>query len=126
LLPQDQSEWAWTGQLLAHLAASVEAYGVPLVVIYMPERFQSEEEQWRLVDSSTIALRRDGPRDDLLARLPDSALWLDLSAPLRLASQASTLYYPVDGHLNAAGHRFVAQELARFFQTQGLISATIE
>lgn len=96
--------WMLNRALFERIRDDCEAAGVPLVAVYLPINRRRPAPVYR-----RELAELDIPLLDLSSRLPDDA---------------DRLYYPVDGHLNAAGHRFVADVLAKFLIEGGYAQGT--
>lgn len=85
--------WALNSALLRQMQADARAQGAPLMFVFVPTYY------WRSFPAAIRYLRELG------------ADVLDLSEQPGLDFE--TMYYPGDGHLTAAGHRWVADVLLR-------------
>ena len=58
---------------------------------------------------------RSLPSESLVARLmaTHGIQWVNMLPAMRISHQRNELYYPLDGHWNPSGHRFVASHLCR-------------
>lgn len=121
LLPREANAWTLTAALLERMQASTSAAGADLVIVSLPEIYQSEDALWAQVEQTDEVLRRDAPSADLSARVPDGAYYLDLLPVFQARAQTETLYYPVDGHFNETGHQFAADEIEAYLKAQELI-----
>jgi hypothetical protein len=111
-------------QMLRLLRQICEEQGVRLVVVYLPPVSDVDPDfPWLALDKVTAALKL-GPEDlGSSDRLADMLLaWLaargvetlDLRPAFRAAQEP--LYWAYDLHLNLAGQRLVAEQLAPLFQ----------
>jgi len=118
-LPPDtiwQAAWDVTDLALGRLQAAVEQEGAKFGVFIIPDRRQLYDVDWqaalaKLPDLDPASLDRERPTQtvrDLLAARGIPAL--DLLEPFRAAEER--LYFQIDGHWNAAGHRLAAERLA--------------
>jgi len=119
---EEQYAWELTARLLERMSSSVMESGARLVVVCLPEDFQSQDRLWQQVEQSAENLLRDAPNRMLAAALPDGVPYLDL-LPAFLAAQDQVLYYEKDHHFNPAGQTFAAGQIAAFLTTEGLIPA---
>jgi hypothetical protein len=120
-----QAAWAVTDHALGVLQTAVEQDGRTLAVFVIPDRREIYDADWestlaKLPDLDPASLDRERPTStvlDLLAARHISAL--SLLEPFRAADER--LYFEIDGHFNAAGHRLTAQTLAAWLNDTGLI-----
>ncbi len=93
--------WRLNRALFAAIRDDCREAGVPLVVVHIP-------------------INRRSPTPMFGREFADLGIsFLDLEP--RLPADADQLSYPRDRHLNAAGHRFVASEIQRFLEANGLL-----
>jgi hypothetical protein len=107
--PQDAER---TERLLVMLAREAKAMGVPIVLVYTTGKAQ--------------VIAGDGaplPSAGVMARAAAEAgvPWIDMTAELRDRPDRQELYFMRDGHWTAAGHRAVAEVLARRLPAMGLL-----
>lgn len=108
--------WQTTEGLLDEMHATLAARHIPLVVFVIPQRIQLLVERFGL----------DGNRfePDKPGRLlrewggPRGVPVLDLLPRFRDAATSQELYFPIDGHINAAGAAVVADALHAFLSTR--------
>jgi hypothetical protein len=120
-----QDAWAVTDHALGVLQTAVEQDGRTLAVFVIPDRRQIYDTEWaatlaKLPDLDPASLDRERPTRaalDLLAARHIPAL--SLLEPFRAADVR--LYFEIDGHFNAAGHRLTAETLAAWLRAAGLI-----
>ena len=125
--------WALTGALVAQFRDLVEnVQGVPFAVLIVPSRRAIHPEDWaatveqvRRVLPALADADPTAPERRLAALLADQGIpALSLQAPLAdWAAQhpGERLYYPGDGHFNAAGDRLAAAVLAEWLRDRGLV-----
>ncbi|MGA3159891.1 MAG: SGNH/GDSL hydrolase family protein [Terracidiphilus sp.] len=117
---------AWQAQLkeldamIGDLAVQAEGNGAKLVLAYIPERpvaimltmheHPAGMDPWKPGRDVEAMARRHG------------AVYIDLESALSRFTAPGTLYYPVEGHLNAKGQAFFAPYLAQGFLDEGLIA----
>ncbi len=127
-LPPDatwQDAWTTTDHALGALQASVERDGAALAVFVIPDRRQIYDADWastlaKLPDLDPAALDRERPTRTVLDRLAARHIpALSLLEPFRAADER--LYFEIDGHFNAAGHRLTAETLAEWLHAAGLL-----
>ncbi len=128
--PDETWEEAWriTEALLAETRRTAEAAGARFAVVILPDRLQIDDDLWQIaLDSyppmAERAWDRRGPHRRLARICDDQGLeCLDLLEPFTAReARGETLYFPVDGHLNEAGHRAMADEIAAFVRGRGLV-----
>lgn len=119
---EEQYAWELTARLLERMNSSVMESGARLVVVYLPEDFQSQDRLWQQIEQSGEDLLRDAPNRMLAAALPDGVPYLDL-LPAFLAAQNQVLYYEKDHHFNPDGQLLAARQIAAFLIAEGLIPA---
>ncbi len=113
--------WRITEALLAQLKSEVEADGAAFRVVVLPDQMQVEPAAWRHVLQSYPAMQQyawdlDQPNRtlaDILAR--QQTPFLDL-LPIFRAWDGPTLFFPIDGHWNARGHRLAGDSLTQWLQ----------
>jgi hypothetical protein len=123
--PTWETAWAVTGHALSVLDSAVKQDGRRFAVFVIPDRRQVYDADWQttlaaLPDLDPANLDRERPTRtviDLLAarNIPT----LDLLAPFRASDER--LYFEIDGHFNAAGHRLTAELLAEWVRAVGLV-----
>ena len=113
-----EDAWAATRFLLRRFHAAVAAQGSELTVAILPDRLHVRGGDLAPALGPRQASRCSAePRPQArLARLLDELQipHLDLTPALRDSPRPAALYLPIDGHLNAAGQRVVAERLADF------------
>ncbi|MBN1202852.1 MAG: SGNH/GDSL hydrolase family protein [Anaerolineae bacterium] len=118
---REQDAWSLTGALLAQMQTKTAAAHAILVVVYLPESFQSIDRLWAQVEDSDESLLRDAPNTQLVQIIPAGAYYLDLLPGFRAVAQDTALYYLADGHFNPAGHALAADLIQAFLIEQALI-----
>jgi lysophospholipase L1-like esterase len=121
LLPREERAWQVTGLLLERMHAATTRAGARLVVVCLPEHFQSEDRLWAQVAQSAEVLERDAPNRALAEAVPEGTAYLDLLPGFQAAAQSQALYYAQDHHFNAAGHALAADLIATYLAGQGLL-----
>lgn len=121
LRPREESAWQLTAALLARMQADVTQNGAALLIVYLPEIFQSEDRLWAEVEQSGEALDRDAPQTQLAQIIPPGAQFLDLTPGFQAAAQTEALYYDVDGHFNPAGHTLAARLIQAALADRALV-----
>ena len=120
--PWMQEQWQHTQQLLLDLDAITRAHGKHLVVLIIPTIYQVHEDLWNKYAS---IFQIDPTRYDMAQpqRLltnfcaQQSIGCVDVLEIMRRYGENTPLFYRIDGHMNAAGHRVVAQALTPYFST---------
>ncbi len=121
-------------ELLQFLEDLTAQNGSKLIVAYLPEAIQVDEQIWQVARQETPALQRyvwnfDQPNQFFAENLETAGIpFLDFNPVFRshyLANPAAPLYNfrgkNADGHLNEAGHRLVSEIIIKFLQTYGFI-----
>jgi len=89
----------------------VRAAGVPLIIVPVPSRVEAA-----LLSSPQLPPQVDpyafGREIEAIAS-KHGAGYLDLMKPISDIPNAENLYYTVDGHVAADGHKVIAEELVR-------------
>lgn len=109
--PRETQAWALTARLLERMAAVTPGR---LVVVYLPEFYQSQDTVWAQVERSDEVLLRDAPNRMLASILPAGVPYLDLLPSFIAEAQDQVLYYPNDHHFNADGQALAAARVADF------------
>lgn len=105
--PGSQESWRLTFRLIEALRREVEADGAGFVVVTVPRLEQMRFSSW-IRPNVTLASFCAG------AHIP----FFDFLPSFRRAPDAESMFFPVDGHWNAAGHRFAAERLAEFLVSE--------
>jgi hypothetical protein len=113
-----EQAWERTHRILEELARAVEADGARFAVVYVPSRMEVSNRDWELtrrrysLDAGwdrTLVVRRLGE----IAREVRFPL-VDLTPDLARAEAADgEVYFRIDGHWNARGHRAAGEAVAR-------------
>lgn len=120
--PEMQEQWQHTQQLLLELSALTRAHGKQLVIVPIPLIYQVHQDIW---NEYTSIFQIDPTRFDM--EKPQRLLTdfctqqnidcVDVLDTMRRQGETTPLFYRVDGHMTAAGHRVVAQVLTPYFTT---------
>lgn len=108
LRPREENGWQIATALLARMQVDTAAAGARLLVVYLPEIYQSEDRLWAQVAQSSEVLVRDAPNRRLAQSIPAGAWFFDLMPGFRAKAQDQSLYYNGDEHFNPAGHTLAA------------------
>ncbi len=130
-LPEDAhwaDAWALTEALILQFRAVVALQNIPFGAVIIPDRRAVHNEDWAVTAADYAAVlpeladadpRAAGTRlETFLAEKGIPAL--NLTDELRAWVQANPgerLYYPIDGHFNAQGHRVVAEAIAAWLES---------
>ena len=97
--------------LLEQVVAEADDLGVPVLLIYIPQRFQILVGQ---SDPLSTRYQADKINQELAALCgPLGIEFLDTYPELLAASGEEPVFFPVDGHLKPRGYRLVGEMLAR-------------
>lgn len=109
--PAWQQRFADFDVILGSVAEKTRAAGVPLIIVPVPSRVEAA-----LLSSPDLPPRVDpyafGRAIQAIAS-KHGAGYLDLMKPISAIPDAENLYYTVDGHVRADGHKVIAEELVR-------------
>lgn len=117
--PEITPLWDLTGALIERLSQEVRARGAGFAVLYVPTRFEVNDEAWRLTCEryGMGRLWRRRAVIDELRRVCDR-LGLDLLDPTealrRAEADGEEAYYRYDGHWNTLGHAVAARVLTPY------------
>lgn len=111
-----EKNWAKTQTILSDFSEATRASGQRLIIVILPAIYQVYNSAW---DEYIRALKLDPSRYDL--EKPQKVLMefcqskgiecVDALPPLRALASNAGLYFPVDGHPTAAGHKVIAQAI---------------
>jgi hypothetical protein len=127
-LPPDatwQDAWTITDYAFGELDTTVARDGGRFAVFIIPDRRQMYDADWeatlaKLPDLDPSRLDRERPTRTVLDWLAARNIpALNLLEPFRTADKR--LYFEIDGHFNAAGHRLTAELLASWLREAGLL-----
>ena len=118
-----------TGRIIRELAREVGAHGSRLLVVLIPPPQSIDPEYWnaaggRVARSESLTLQRASEQALVAALDKHDIRSLRVETALREAfvRDGRRLYYYVDLHLNAGGHRVVADALHRHLHESGLLA----
>jgi hypothetical protein len=115
-----------TVALLEQMSARCEEVGVRFGVILAPTLWQVDDAAWRGLAGrlGVYDLDREAPQAFLAGELRQRGVpCLDLLPPLRAARRTGDpLYHPWDTHWTVAGNRAVADAVAPWLRSQGLLA----
>jgi lysophospholipase L1-like esterase len=117
---------ALTRETLRELAARAADLGAETWLVLLPIREQIWDRKWNeLAATAPEPPLRDGPQRPLRAIAAEIGMpVVDLYQAFRDHNGAGeTLYWPIDGHFDAAGHALTAREVADALRAQGLPGA---
>jgi hypothetical protein len=120
--------WNIVPYALRDLKTAVESDGAQFGVFVIPDRRQIYDDNWkatlaRLPDLDPADLDRERPTRMIMDILESEDIpTLNLLDPFRAADER--LYFEIDGHWNAAGHRLTAELLAGWLRDENLIPTT--
>ncbi|MFN0149241.1 MAG: SGNH/GDSL hydrolase family protein [bacterium] len=107
--PQREEAWRVTFRLLERLRRDVEADGARFAVLLVPRLEQLRYPSWVRVNVTLSAFCEGAGIE-----------FYDFLHAYRRAPNGESMFFPVDGHWNAAGHRFAAEKLAEHLRSAGL------
>jgi lysophospholipase L1-like esterase len=122
-----EQQWAATAVALRDLAEATRDAGARLAVLHIPIDFQVDERAWRAV-AKRHGLRAEDHDLDLAARrlrelcAASGTPVFDLLEPFRArAASGPPLYFRINKHFSAEGHRAAAAHLAAEIVRQGFV-----
>lgn len=121
LRSEEDRAWDLIAHILERMQSVATESGAQLVVVSLPEDFQSEDRLWEQVAQSEEVLRRDAPNHMLARAVPEGVPYFDLLPGFRAKAQDQALYYPLDHHFNPAGQALAADLIATFLTEEGLV-----
>jgi len=107
--PRREEAWRVTFRLIERLRRDVEAGGARFGVLLVPRLEQLRYSSWVRVNV-TLGAYCEGAGIE----------FYDFLHAFRRAPDGASMFFPVDGHWNAAGHRFGAEKLAEYLRDSGL------
>jgi lysophospholipase L1-like esterase len=112
--------WELTERAARDIATLAQSNNARVLVLYIPSR---EQCYWDILQTSLTGLdvSQLDRVADRLGRISGAAdfAYLDLTNACRAESNRNLLYFPADGHWNAAGHALAAQALYAELQRLG-------
>jgi lysophospholipase L1-like esterase len=126
VMPADEAGWRLTEALLDRLLELVDEAGARFFLVAIPQRVQVYDDEWR---ASTGHRAGDATRVEPQLRLIAYARrlllpFVDPLSDLHDANAGGRTYYRIDGHLNARGHRIVADAILESLVKFGLVGET--
>jgi lysophospholipase L1-like esterase len=126
VMPADEAGWRLTEALLDRLLELVDEAGARFFLVAIPQRVQVYDDEWR---ASTGHRAGDATRVEPELRLIAYARrrllpFVDPLGDLHDANAGGRTYYRIDGHLNARGHRIVADAILESLVKFGLVGET--
>lgn len=117
IAPEIERHWQRTFGVLKDIRALCAEHDIRLLAMLIPARYQVHEEIWEKfvdvyeIDTATVDLEL--PQRKFRAFFERHGMvYVDPLPAFREQGQEELLYFPVDGHWNATGHRLCAQVLA--------------
>jgi SGNH hydrolase-like domain, acetyltransferase AlgX len=114
LTPIWQQRFADLDLTIGDIANRLHAAGVPLMIVAVPSRAEAA-----LLSSPQLPAHVDPfafGREIHTIASKHGAGYVDLMGPLSRIRNAENLYYVVDGHVTAEGHKVIAEELVQKLQ----------
>lgn len=111
----EEQLWKPTEDLLAEVAATVGARGLPFVLVLIPDMIQIDPQLWHLATADHDGMDAASPSRRLVEMAATGGVAvLDLYPVFRSSARGGRLYYPIDHHLTRAGNRVAADALTPF------------
>lgn len=120
---QMEEAWQYTRQLFLELAEYTDAAGIDLYVVILPTIYQGHREAWEQyveinkIDHTLYDLEK---AQRILSEFLDQQQInvIDVLPKIKSEGKDELLFYPVDSHMNDAGHRVVADSLCGYLSPQ--------
>lgn len=121
-----QELWPLFEPNLVKLEAETNRLGAKLVLITIPQEFQTRDEAW--AEMTATRTRSSTDYDRFLIGKKVSAIaeragvtFLDLVPGFRATKPDTPRFFPINKHFNEAGHAFTAELIADFLRARGLL-----
>lgn len=128
LAPQAVRAWLHTARILKALAREVQRQGARLLVVYIPNRMEVNDRDWKLNAALYGMDDEHWDRQKVVHRLSKIGAQsgfpvLDLTPALRRADQRlfGSPYYTYDSHWTRLGHEVAAREVEAFLRGEGWV-----
>ncbi|MDD4939037.1 MAG: GDSL-type esterase/lipase family protein [Candidatus Omnitrophica bacterium] len=119
-----KKEWEFTGRILRDIKKFADDNSIKLLVVTIPDQFQTEGFRWRLIMNQYKLIPEDYDIDNPQKTLieicdKEDVMVLDLTEGLRkYADKKERLYIENEYHWNKYGHLCVAKEIYNFLNKQ--------
>ena len=124
-LSQDyESSFQRTADAIVSMAARLRRAGIPLVLVYIPDRLRS---MLYKPHDDFPGLEPDSLRDRLAALAAHAGLtFVDPTPNFRQDPDAPSLFYPADGHMTAGGQALVATATYQALRADRRLESLVE
>lgn len=116
--------WAWTRRLIETIASEVEAEGATFVLVHAPQRIECVPEAQERVRSRYPTLSFDFSKPSrFLAELSLENRMHYLSPQDQFEELGASAFFRSDFHWTPLGHSAMAEALAKYLDSSGILSA---
>ena len=99
--------------------------GIEFIVLLLPGREQVIDEYWESYSKEVLPVEssRTLPQEVLKDFFKKNNItYLDLYPSIHTKQKDTNLYFPIDGHPNREGHKFIAEQLFIYLQNNTALS----